>query len=103
MTRQQKRDARNLRILQKMWMDDKARTIDSKTGQADLAVKARLECPDYKTSAYETLHEFLSFRIGNRHGAEEHFQNYVCCARCGQEYPKFKLREEQGCLVCHRC
>lgn len=60
MTKQQKRNLRNTRILQKMWMQEQARGIDSRAAQISMARTEALSAPDYKTPAYETLHDFLS-------------------------------------------
>ena len=69
-SKQGKRNARNTRILQRMYMQEQARTIDSKAGQIALAQKAAREAPDYKTPTYETLHDFLTWRVGNRKHAK---------------------------------
>lgn len=58
MTRQGKRDARNVRVLQRMFMQEQARTIDSKAGSSLLAQADRMNGPDYKTPAYTTDADF---------------------------------------------
>lgn len=105
MTRQGKRDARNVRVLQRMFMQEQARTIDSKAGASLLAQADLMNGPDYKTRAYETLNEFLTHRTGNRGHAYEmqNHTNYLNCASCNIEKPRQELREVNGRLLCHRC